>query len=391
MPRIFSDQEMQRRVAELKGTMDREGITCTIITSVHNLVYLGGFFFAEPNGRFVAAVLPLKDNPAMITANTEVGRVKDFTWIDDVRDYNDYETPLNGCIRLIREVLSEMGIVSGKIGIESDWMPVFMFEALRKALPSFDLVDISDQVERQRLVKSKEEIKLSRQGAELCMISIKAAEQAIQVGVTEIDVARAMIEASGIEYAKRFPDFEFQPYPFYCRAGAGRNWGHAGPTSTKIEREKRVGVVACPVIMGYFSTLGRGYFLGKIPEEMKRPNEVQQEAVNRAIEAIKPGVKFSDIDKLTTKFFEDAGYGGTKGMGTGHSFGLMGPWWGREKMGELRSYNDTVMQEGMITSMEPGISVPGVGGFNTVDMILVTRDGSEVLTDYPRGIRRLDR
>ncbi len=49
MPRIFSDQEMQRRVAELKGTMDREGITCTIITSVHNLVYLGGFFFAEPN------------------------------------------------------------------------------------------------------------------------------------------------------------------------------------------------------------------------------------------------------------------------------------------------------------------------------------------------------
>ena len=60
-------------------------------------------------------------------------------------------------------------------------------------------------------------------------------------------------------------------------------------------------------------------------------------------------------------------------------------------MGELRSYNDTVMQLGMITSLEPGISVPGLGGFNTVDMILVTKDGSEVLTDYPRGLRSLER
>ncbi len=391
MPRIFSDQEMQRRVAELKETMDREGVACTIVTSVHNLVYLGGFFFAEPNGRFVAAVLPLNEEPAMITANTEVGRVKDFTWIGDVRDYNDYETPLNGCVRMMKDVLAERGIGGGKIGIEADWMPVFMFEALSKALPAFTLVDVSDQIERQRLVKSQEEIDLSRHGAELCVISVRAAEEAIQVGATEIDVARTMIEASGTEFARRFPDFEFQPYPFYCRAGSGRDWGHAGPSSTRIERGKRAGVTACPVIMGYFSTLGRSYFLGDIPEEMKRPNEVQQEAVNRALEAIKPGVKFSDIDKLTTKHFEDAGYGGSKGMGTGHSFGLMGPWWGREKMGELRSYNDTVLQEGMITSMEPGISAPGVGGFNTVDMVLVTKDGSEVLTDYPRGLRSLDR
>ena len=145
MPRIFSDQEMQRRVVELEAAMDREGITCTIVTSVHNLVYLGGFFFAEPNGRFVAAVLPLKGNAAMISANTEVGRVKDFTWIEDVRDYNDYETPLNGCVRLIKEVLADRGIAGGRIGIEDDWMPVFMFEALKEALPGYDLVDISDQ------------------------------------------------------------------------------------------------------------------------------------------------------------------------------------------------------------------------------------------------------
>ncbi|MFQ5934196.1 MAG: M24 family metallopeptidase [Dehalococcoidia bacterium] len=390
MPRIFSDGEMQRRVAELREGMDREDIVCTLVISVANLVYLGGFFFAEPNGRFVAAVIPLKEEPAIITADTELGRVKDFTWIEDIRDYNDYEAPLDACVRIIVEVLGERGIHEGKIGIEKDTIPLFMVDALKKELPNFNLADISDQIERQRLVKSREEIDLTRQGADLCKIGVRAAEEAIQVGATEIEVTRAMIAAIGDEYGRRFPDFEFQPYPFYCRAGPGRNWGHAGPTSTPIERGGRVGVTACPVIMGYFHTLGRSYFLGEIPEEMRRPNEVQQEAVRQAIEAIKPGVRFSDIDILTTSIFDKAGYAGCKGMGTGHSFGLMGPWWGREKMGELRSYNDTVMQAGMITSMEPGISVPGVGGFNTVDMILVTKDGCEVLTDYPRALKSLN-
>ena len=91
MPRIFSDQEMQRRVAELKEGMDRDGVVCSIVTSVANLVYLGGFFFAEPNGRFVAAVLPLKEDPAMITAITEVGRVKDFTWIGQNVNLSGFE------------------------------------------------------------------------------------------------------------------------------------------------------------------------------------------------------------------------------------------------------------------------------------------------------------
>lgn len=391
MPKIFSDQEMQRRIAELKEGMDREGITCTIATSVANLVYLGGFFFAEPNGRFVAAIIPLEGDPVMVTAATELGRVKDFTWIEDIRHYTDYEPPLDGCIRHIKEVLSEIGIEGGKIGIEKDWMPVFMFEALQEALPTASLVDISDQVESQRQIKSQEEIDLTRQGAEICKVGVSAGEEAFQIGVTEIEVSAVMNTAMGKEYARRFPDFEFQPYPVYASSG-DRDWGHAASTARRLQSGDHAGVSACPVIMGYFHTLGRGYILGEMPEEMKRPNEIQQLAVEKALEAMKPGVRYSDIDKLTTKIFDDAGYQGYKGMGTGHSFGLMGPWWGREKMGELRAYNDRILQENMITSMEPSIGVPGVGGFQSVDMVLVTRDGCEVLTDYyPRGIKSLVR
>ena len=78
-----------------------------------------------------------------------------------------------------------------------------------------------------------------------------------------------------------------------------------------------------------------------------------------------------------------------KGFGTGHSHGLMGPFWGREKKGEYRRYNDTVLKPGMITSMEPSLFVPGVGVLMLNDMILVTNDGREVMTSYPRDFRSI--
>jgi Xaa-Pro aminopeptidase len=100
---------------------------------------------------------------------------------------------------------------------------------------------------------------------------------------------------------------------------------------------------------------------------------------------VKPGVKFADIDKLALQVFEEHGVAQFKGV-TGHSHGLMGPFWGREKVGEYRSYNQTLIQEGVITAMEPSLQVPGVGSFNINDMILVTGSGAEVLTSAPRGL-----
>ncbi|NIQ39177.1 MAG: M24 family metallopeptidase, partial [Proteobacteria bacterium] len=73
-------------------------------------------------------------------------------------------------------------------------------------------------------------------------------------------------------------------------------------------------------------------------------------------------------------------------FGTGHSFGVMGFWYGREEGGELRPYNDNLLQENMVVSIEPMIAVPGVGGFRHHDMLLVTKDGHELLTKFPRGV-----
>ena len=101
---------------------------------------------------------------------------------------------------------------------------------------------------------------------------------------------------------------------------------------------------------------------------------------------VKPGMPISEIDLVIDPIFEKAGYLQDRTFGTGHSFGIMGQWYGRDEIGEMRPYNDTVRRQNMVVSIETMISVPGIGGFRHADMLLVTEDGNDVPTTFPRGL-----
>ena len=73
-------------------------------------------------------------------------------------------------------------------------------------------------------------------------------------------------------------------------------------------------------------------------------------------------------------------------FGTGHSFGIMGDWYGRDELGEIRPYNAYVLQPNMVMSMEPMISVDGIGGFKHADMFLITENGNEPLTRFRNDV-----
>lgn len=84
--------------------------------------------------------------------------------------------------------------------------------------------------------------------------------------------------------------------------------------------------------------------------------------------------------------FEKAGYLADRTFGTGHSFGIMSRWYGRDEIGEMRPYNDRKLEKNMIVSIEPMISVEGIGGFRHADMLLITEEGSELLTTFDNGL-----
>jgi creatinase len=388
MPRLFTDAEFTRRVEAFREAMARDGLEAAVVTSIHDIVYLTGFWHGQPYGRYAAAVIPLSGDPVLVAPGIEVARARDFTWLTDVRSYSDAEPTITGCMRLAAEVLGERRLSRARVGVEHDAIPVALVTELQCFAPEIRLADVSEMLERLRLVKSADEIALTRKLAHLCDVAMAGFDAAIREGETEIEIAAAAETVMRREFPTLFPDLEYFRGRTTFRGGP-RLWGHHDPVARPLQRGDLTFQSAHPIMMGYFSTLARQRFIGPIPDAVQRAFAVATEASDRCTEAMRPGTTFGEIDDIAVHVFEKAGMAQYKGFGTGHSHGLMGPYWGREKSGELRLYNKTALAEGVITSMEPSVFVPGIGMVFTNDMILVTSMGAEVLTHYPRDLRRV--
>ncbi|NIN01819.1 MAG: M24 family metallopeptidase, partial [candidate division Zixibacteria bacterium] len=341
----FSEKEMRRRLKNLRETMDRMGVDAAITTSVHNTLYYSNFWMI-PFGREQATVIPLRGDPAIIAPLIEYDRPKNMGWFKDVRIYPDTASSMDGTVKSVKEILGDHNITRGRIGIEEDHMSLKLFRTLQKGLPEAEFIDIGHEMMRQRMVKSGEEIDLIRQGAEIADIGGQAFMEAIQEDVTEVQVARAAVTAMEEEICRRFPDFECDATWCWCQSGVSRTYvAHAPNTPRRIRKGDLLSLNTFPMIVGYYHALERSLVYGPMSEEIRIPFEVNVEAHMAGIEAVKPGVRCGDIDKAINPVYEKAGLLDYRTFGTGHSFGVMGLWYGREEGGELRPYNDNLLQE----------------------------------------------
>lgn len=129
------------------------------------------------------------------------------------------------------------------------------------------------------------------------------------------------------------------------------------------------------VVNGYGAEIERTFFLGSVPEAARRPFDVMLEARRIAFEMTQPGESMSDVDQAVRDHFEKHGYLDATLHRTGHSFGVTG----HEAPFLAVSY-DRVIEPGMLFSIEPGIYLPGIGGFRHSDTVLITESGNLSLT-----------
>ncbi|MOA18746.1 putative peptidase [compost metagenome] len=132
---------------------------------------------------------------------------------------------------------------------------------------------------------------------------------------------------------------------------------------------------------GYASDITRTFALGELTKEQVNIYNTVLEANKAAIRAINPGVTFASIDKAARDVIEEAGYGSYFIHRLGHGLGI-----DVHEFPSVHGKNDTLLSEGNVFTVEPGIYVPGVGGVRIEDDCLVTADGVEVLTSYPKEL-----
>lgn len=266
------------------------------------------------------------------------------------------------------EVLGRLGL--NRVAFESTTMTVAQYDALRAKTAGVELVPAAGLVEELREVKDAgeiEEIRTAIHLAERGFTALRAlwvGEMTEQQAAHELEHAMRRFGAQGVSFEPIIAVGDRAALPHYRpsghRLGEGEfvlvDWGATGAG-------------------GYKSDLTRLVATSKIRPKLEKVYAVVFNARQQAIKAIRPGARGADVDAVARTVIEQAGYGKQFGHSLGHGIGLdihEGP--------RLAPGSDSVLQPGMVVTVEPGIYLPGWGGVRIEDDVLVTRDGCDVLS-----------
>ena len=376
----FSKKEMDGRQNKLRKMLAEKRIDATLFTSYHNICYYSGWLYCY-FGRKYGMVITQKD-ATTISAGIDGGQpyrrgyCDNITYTDWRRD--NYFTALKSLTKGVK-----------RLGIEGDHLNRVLEKQIQDALPGVELVDISQDVMWLRTIKSPEEHRLIKEGARLCDAGGWALVGAVSAGVPEHEVALASTNAMVREIGKSFPFVELMDTWTWFQSGIETDGAHNPVTNKKVAKGDILSLNCFPMIFGYYTALERTLFCERATAVEIDLWEKNCAVHRRGIELIKPGAKCSEIAAELNEMYREWDLLKYRSFGYGHSFGVLCHYYGREAGVELREDVDTVLQPGMVVSMEPMIMLPegkpGAGGYREHDILIVGAKGAENITKFPFG------
>lgn len=385
VPLTFSDAEMERRLKGLREIMAHQSLDAVILTSYQCIKYYSDFLFTY-FGRSYAMVVTA-DDTRTITANIDAGMPWRRSYGENIV-YTDWRR--DNYYYAIQQALAEMHTKDPRrVGVEDDTLPVILRQRLADALPGAELVDVSQACMRQRMIKSPEEIALIKNGTRIADLGGEAIRGVIKEGITEYEVALAGVEAMTHEIAKTLPDSEIRDTWVWFQSGINTDGAHNWATTRRLQPHDILSLNCFPMSSGYYVALERTMFLGEPDARSLELWNINVEVHRAGLELIRPGAVCKDICAELNKIYVDHGLLKNRTFGYGHSFGVLSHYYGREAGLELREDIDTVLEPGMVVSMEPMITIPegepGAGGYREHDILVVGEDGVENITGFPFG------
>ncbi len=285
--------------------------------------------------------------------------------------------------------VQELASGARRLGIEGDHLTLAQAAKLAGFLGAPETVDIAPAAMAARMVKSSEEIALIREGARVADLGGWAIRDAIRPGTREIDVAMAGRDAMELEIARAFPHAEYRDTWVWFQSGINTDGAHNPVTARRLEPGDILSLNAFPMISGYYTALERTLFLGEPDAASLRLWQANVATHELGLSLIRPGVSCAAICAELNRFLAGENLLRYRSFGYGHSFGMLSHYYGREAGLELREDIDTVLEPGMVVSMEPMLWVPegtpGAGGYREHDILVVTEAGAENITGFPYG------
>lgn len=376
----FSKAEFEQRVATIRKRLEPHSLDAVIFTSMHCIAYYSGFLYCA-FGRPYACVVT-NDRVVTVSANIDGGQPGRCGAFENVV-YTDWQR--DNYWRAIKEITGTLS----RVGVEGDHLSLQQQQKLLQFFPNAECIDIAPETMQQRMHKSEAEISLIKEGARIADVGGYAIREGIKVGTREIDVAMAGRDAMELEIAKSFPDSEYRDTWVWFQSGVNTDGAHNPVTSRKLEPHDILSLNTFPMINGYYTALERTLFVGEPDAESLKIWQANVGAHELGISLIKPGVSCAQICAEINEYFEDLNLLQYRSFGYGHSFGVLSHYYGREAGLELREDIHTVLEPGMVVSMEPMLTIPasnaGAGGYREHDILVIKENGAENITGFPYG------
>ncbi|WP_433945779.1 M24 family metallopeptidase [Paenibacillus sp. SN-8-1] len=355
----------------LEHQMQQNGVQTLLVTDPKHVYYLTGFL-SNPHERFLVAAMTLGEEPFLIVPALDEEAARAASDISRIYTHTDTDNPYL--------VLSQaLKGTSGTIALEKNHLSVARFEALQKHLTSTLYRDIGPWIQDMRVRKSAEEIVKIKHAVSLIEQVLQEGLSKVKEGVTENELV------AEIEYQIRRLGADGPSFDSMVLSGEKTALPHGVPGTRKLQYGDLlmydIGVYAD----GYASDITRTFAFGEPSPKLTHIYNTVLEANEQAIRSIKPGVSFASIDLAARTVIDEAGYGEYFMHRLGHGLGI-----DVHEYPSIHGQNEALLQEGNVFTVEPGVYIAGLGGVRIEDDIVVTADGVEVLTSFPKKLTILE-
>ncbi|WP_099301497.1 M24 family metallopeptidase [Bacillus sp. Marseille-P3800] len=360
----------QSHLTHMQKHLQEEGAQMAFITSKENLFYLTGLR-ADPHERLMALFL-FQDHFFFVVPKMEEALVRAAGYEGDLLTYQDHENVWDKISASIEKL--DLG-EHLSILIEERIVTYARVQALQALCASTSFADCEHVLMQRRLIKSDEELAILQEAAAFADAGIEFGAKALYTGITELEVV------AEIEYELKKQGIREMSFQTTVLFGDHASSPHGKPGNRALKEGEFVLFDLGVVVGGYCSDITRTVAYGDVSEEQVHIYHTVLQAEEAAIEAVRPGFVIGDLDKTARSIIIDAGYGDYFPHRLGHGLGI-----DVHEFPSMSENNTDILLEGMTFTIEPGIYVPGVAGVRIEDDVVVTADGVESLTIFPKTL-----
>lgn len=385
------DSEFEARADRLRAYLSASGLTGAVLFDRHYILYYTGFAFV-PTERPMAIVINAEGVTGLFVPRLEVEHAEANALIPRVEHYSEYPGNPHP-MQTLKRMLSDMG-VRDTFGVDTDgypWMLGYRGPSLSE-LTSGNPRTIAAFVEEQMMVKSEAELRLIRESVKWGHLAHVLLQRYTRVGARETEVSErasaeatsTMLDAIGPIYRAQAVFSEGASAGYRGQIGRNAAIPHALANNITFRAGDVLVTGAGAAVWGYHSELERTMVIGPPSDEQKRFFDHMLALQETAFDALGPGVTCAAVDQAVRSYYADHDLMPYWKHHSGHAIGLRyheGPF--------LDTGDPTELRPGMVFTVEPGLYVPGLGGFRHSDTVAITDDGIEILTYYPRDLESL--